>query len=333
VSEFATKRQPNSPDAVAPDGSDVRILLALSAGSMAHFELAPGRTSVAVAHRTVEEIWYFLGGRGEMWRRQGDREEVVTVEAGVCVTIPLGTAFQFRCLGDQPLSAVAVTMPPWPGAEEAYAVVGRWPTNSVLNANLDRGLHPAWPYTTARNAAPVGVATAACAAAQCRGAVYPFGVETPGVVKTQMRRRRLVWLTALVLVTACVTPAVLWVLGQLEHFRERQAGRDLVVQLQQRRPADVDAQTWEWATNWAVTAYGNVCASPEHVSLEELRRFNTDLAERLLGPVDLATVDWVWDHLGRTGPHGRSYREQFEPQYRAGLGVAGRRPPRDAAPD
>ena len=55
---------------VAPDGSDVRVLLSLGGGSMAHFELAPGRVSAAVVHRTVEEIWYVLAGRGEMWRRK-----------------------------------------------------------------------------------------------------------------------------------------------------------------------------------------------------------------------------------------------------------------------
>jgi mannose-6-phosphate isomerase-like protein (cupin superfamily) len=64
-----TKRLGDEPDAVAPDGSDVRVLLALRRGGMAHFELAPGQTSVAVEHSTVEEIWYFLRGRGEMWRR------------------------------------------------------------------------------------------------------------------------------------------------------------------------------------------------------------------------------------------------------------------------
>jgi hypothetical protein len=44
---------PALPDAVAPDGSDVRVLLRLSRGSMAHFELGAGRVSRAVAHRTV----------------------------------------------------------------------------------------------------------------------------------------------------------------------------------------------------------------------------------------------------------------------------------------
>jgi mannose-6-phosphate isomerase-like protein (cupin superfamily) len=126
VREFLTRQLPASRDVVAPDGSDVRILLGLSGGEMAHFELAPGQTSTAVAHRTVEEIWYFVAGRGEMWRRDGEREEVTPLEPEVCLTIPLGTHFQFRALGDTPLSAVAVTMPPWPGEGEAYAVEGRW---------------------------------------------------------------------------------------------------------------------------------------------------------------------------------------------------------------
>src|SRR5262245_50690493 len=94
---------------------------------MAHFALAPGRASRAVTHRTVEEIWFFLSGSGEMWRKQtGGPEEVVRVEHGVCVTIPLGTLFQFRCLGSEPLTAVAVTMPPWPGSGEAVTGEGKW---------------------------------------------------------------------------------------------------------------------------------------------------------------------------------------------------------------
>ena len=124
---FAASRLPRDRDLVATDGSDVRILQTLSGGAMAHFTLAPGQTSTAVVHRTVEEIWYFLSGRGEMWRKQEAREEVVPVETGVCVTIPLGTHFQFRALGDEPLAVLAATMPPWPGDGEAVTVPGRWP--------------------------------------------------------------------------------------------------------------------------------------------------------------------------------------------------------------
>jgi mannose-6-phosphate isomerase-like protein (cupin superfamily) len=125
---FETKPLPPVPDVTAPDGSDVRILLKLNGGSLAHFELAPGRTSIAVAHRTVEEIWYFLGGTGEMWRELDGRAEVTPVNPGVCITIPRGTRFQFRAIGDGPLSAVAITMPPWPGEGEAYKVDGIWPS-------------------------------------------------------------------------------------------------------------------------------------------------------------------------------------------------------------
>jgi mannose-6-phosphate isomerase-like protein (cupin superfamily) len=123
---FATKRLPVDRDAIAPDGSDVRVLLELSGGGLAHFELGPGKTSRAVAHRTVEEIWFFLTGEGQMWRKQGENAEITDVWQGVCLTIPLGTHFQFRSLGREALSAIGVTMPPWPGEGEAMPVTGIW---------------------------------------------------------------------------------------------------------------------------------------------------------------------------------------------------------------
>src|SRR5690606_24480976 len=68
-SVFETLPLPENPDVVAPDGSDVRVLLSVRGGSMAHFELPAGRTSSAVRHRTIEEIWYVVAGRGRMWRQ------------------------------------------------------------------------------------------------------------------------------------------------------------------------------------------------------------------------------------------------------------------------
>lgn len=93
---------------------------------MAHFELAPGQTSKAVFHRTIEEIWYCVSGRGQMWRQQDGRSDIVDIQPGACLTIPLGTRFQFRSLGPEPLGAVAITMPPWPGEGEAVVVPGEW---------------------------------------------------------------------------------------------------------------------------------------------------------------------------------------------------------------
>ena len=123
---FATKALPAAGDAIAPDGCEVRILLGLRGGGMAHFELAPGKTSRAVTHKTVEEIWYFVAGRGQMWREEAGQSEIVDVFPGVCITIPLGTHFQFRSLGHAALAAVGITMPPWPGEGEAERVKGAW---------------------------------------------------------------------------------------------------------------------------------------------------------------------------------------------------------------
>jgi mannose-6-phosphate isomerase-like protein (cupin superfamily) len=114
----------DAPTVMAPDGSTVRVLLAGAGGSMARFELQPGQTSTATRHRTVEELWYVLDGRGEMWRRSGLAESVVALEAGLCLLIKPGTTFQFRALGEAGLIVLGVTMPPWPGAYEAELVDG-----------------------------------------------------------------------------------------------------------------------------------------------------------------------------------------------------------------
>lgn len=126
MNPFSTLSLPIDPTITAPDGSQVRVLLSLSAGGMAHFELAPGKVAKAVTHRTVEEIWFVLDGEGQMWRKQGEREEIIDLKPGVCLTLPVGTHFQFRAREAASVSAVAVTMPPWPGNDEAVFVTGPW---------------------------------------------------------------------------------------------------------------------------------------------------------------------------------------------------------------
>ena len=105
-------------------------MCATARGSMAAFRLAPGMVAKAVAHRTVEEIWYVVAGRGRIWRSD-DRGEIVTdLTPGRSLTIPTGMRFQFRCDGEAPLDIVAVTMPPRPGDGEAYFVGGVRPATA-----------------------------------------------------------------------------------------------------------------------------------------------------------------------------------------------------------
>jgi mannose-6-phosphate isomerase-like protein (cupin superfamily) len=128
MSGFQTRLLPEAPDDVAPDGSEVRLLSGGTRGGMAHFRLAAGQVARAVAHRTVEEIWYVIEGRGQMWRQlPGYPEETVQLRPGLSLSIPVGTAFQFRADAGAPLAAIGVTMPPWPGTGEAETRDGIWP--------------------------------------------------------------------------------------------------------------------------------------------------------------------------------------------------------------
>jgi len=126
MTDFISKMLPAKPDVLAPDGSEVRILARMNGGSMAHFRLSAGQVAKPVVHRTVEEVWYVVSGRGQMWRSQNGREEIVTLTFGLCLTIPTGTAFQFRAASDESLGIVGVTMPPWPGDDEAMPAKGPW---------------------------------------------------------------------------------------------------------------------------------------------------------------------------------------------------------------
>jgi mannose-6-phosphate isomerase-like protein (cupin superfamily) len=123
---YETKTLGAAVDGTAPDGTAVRLLLSLAGGSMAHFELPAGAVSHAVTHRTVEEIWFVVSGRGSIWRSQDGLERNDLLAPGTSLTIPLGTAFQFRADTDAPLAFVAITIPPWPGMDEAQPVAGPW---------------------------------------------------------------------------------------------------------------------------------------------------------------------------------------------------------------
>lgn len=125
---FTTTSLPDRPDTLAPDGSEIRILPGPERGgaSLVHCTLPPGGVSLAVRHRTVEEVWFIIGGEGELWRMRNGAEALTPLRPGTGVTVPLGTHFQFRCIGAVPLCFVIATLPPWPGPEEAVRVADYW---------------------------------------------------------------------------------------------------------------------------------------------------------------------------------------------------------------
>jgi mannose-6-phosphate isomerase-like protein (cupin superfamily) len=148
----------SQPDTYAPDGSEIRLLIGASQGatraSVVEVVLPAGGVSRPVWHRTVEEVWYILEGRGHVWRCPptapdnastsepstpkptpaesalptseavtGDHKpssfESASVGPGDALVVPTGWYFQFRATPEAPLRFLCYTSPPWPGSDEA----------------------------------------------------------------------------------------------------------------------------------------------------------------------------------------------------------------------
>jgi hypothetical protein len=86
--------------------------------------------------------------------------------------------------------------------------------------------------------------------------------------------------------------------------------------LKPAQPNSIGPGTWDCAHRWVVTAYCNICFSPQHTATAEMYRLRDDLGEKLNDRIDLETLKWIWIRLGETGPHGKRYTERFEPSFR-----------------
>jgi mannose-6-phosphate isomerase-like protein (cupin superfamily) len=121
-----TRPFPSTPDGRSPAGAEIRHLMDGETGHMIHSTVPPGQVNRATVHATVSEFWHVLSGEGAIWRRDATGEETTVLETGVSIDIPVGTAFQYRCTGVDPLQFLCVTMPRWPGDKEATVIEGPW---------------------------------------------------------------------------------------------------------------------------------------------------------------------------------------------------------------
>jgi len=123
-----TKMLQKNPDYIAPDGSKIFLLPETKRGGICLCELPPDSVSKAVCHKTVEEIWFFISGKGFVWRKPAEAENgtIEKIQKNMALTIPHGCHFQFKNTGKRSLRFLITTMPPWPGAHEAFEVQGHW---------------------------------------------------------------------------------------------------------------------------------------------------------------------------------------------------------------
>ncbi len=118
-------KRSQTPDAIAPDGAEIRVLLDCPQGatrlSLAEALVKPGERTACVSHRTIEEIWYIVRGKGRFHRLlpDGSGEQAADVVAGDALLIPTGYRFWVENTGSDALVFLCCGTPPWPGHDEA----------------------------------------------------------------------------------------------------------------------------------------------------------------------------------------------------------------------
>ena len=117
---------PEKPDAKSPAGADIRYLMEGETGNMIHSTVPAFQINRATVHATVSEFWFVLEGRGEIWRDDGMQHAITELIPGTAIDIPVGTAFQYRNVSDQDLKFICISMPRWPGDNEATYIDGIW---------------------------------------------------------------------------------------------------------------------------------------------------------------------------------------------------------------
>lgn len=114
-----------APDATAPDGAEIRVLLDRPQGatrlSVAEALVKPGERTACVSHKTIEEIWYIVRGAGRFHRLSpdGSGEQITEAVTGDALLIPTGYRFWVENTGTGDLVFLCCDTPPWPGEGEA----------------------------------------------------------------------------------------------------------------------------------------------------------------------------------------------------------------------
>jgi hypothetical protein len=92
--------------------------------------------------------------------------------------------------------------------------------------------------------------------------------------------------------------------------------------LANKRPPGLTRNQWDNVVLWTINAHGNTLPMMRPLPLivkrriprAEMDRFQAELRQRLSGPVDLATIDWIWDEFERLAPDfGPEYSRRYRP--------------------
>src|SRR5690242_8322951 len=99
------------PDRRSPGcDAEIRFLPGFPAADFAHATVEARTASPAAILTEQTELFYVVGGEGELWRRHDGVEEVTRLRTGRSVGIPPGVDYQYRS-GHEPLRLLVATLP------------------------------------------------------------------------------------------------------------------------------------------------------------------------------------------------------------------------------
>ena len=67
---------------------------------------------------------------------------------------------------------------------------------------------------------------------------------------------------------------------------------------------------------WTAVAHFNAFHLWHPPPIEEAYRLREELMPKLSGPVDMQTLEWAWDRIGRTGADGKDLTDRLGPTFR-----------------
>lgn len=134
MSLWDTADLPKAPDYISPGGtSEIRLLPSFPSGELAHAKAPPECVSKPAILTGITEVFYVVGGSGQLWRGQGEVEETIELVEGRTATIPPSVNFQYRTQAD-PLELIVFSAPRWERDAWSEGAARDWPENSAPRA-------------------------------------------------------------------------------------------------------------------------------------------------------------------------------------------------------
>ena len=135
MSSWQTEDLPEAPNYTSPGGtSEIRLLPSFQSGELAHAKAPPECVAKPAILTGITEVFYVVGGSGELWRRQGESEETIELVVGRSPTIPPGVDFQYRTHSD-PLELIVFSAPRWEPEAWSEGAPREWPEDTKLGAS------------------------------------------------------------------------------------------------------------------------------------------------------------------------------------------------------